>query len=310
MRLTRAVAHEGQGEEPVLPWTLDENRDLGATRLGFTPGAARARKLIFGLRRFTGRLSEAPDPPSRPPRELTPTNEVYDARLVEGRTTCAPRARCYGTFRKSTVLSTAHSVRSDSAFGACKRSSSSRLGMLGSGEGQFLAYSTVRIDRHQRKVFVAGIIAADHIGGAPSQEAARSPSRAWAGDSGANVLVMGLFGVVFPSGLPDARWTQGFALAQVTALLSASSAVASTALVERGANLPAWQSFFIYVLLAAFYVPSEWRARTRDRDRRARAPRRSPRLPRPVRSMTVRPGGGDLPGRRCPTRGEVGRTRR
>ena len=63
MRLTRAVAHEGQGEEPVLPWTLDENRDLGATRLGFTPGAARARKLIFGLRRFTGRLSEAPDPP-------------------------------------------------------------------------------------------------------------------------------------------------------------------------------------------------------------------------------------------------------
>ena len=122
-----------------------------------------------------------------------------------------------------------------------------------------------------RKVFVAGIIAADHIGGATSQEAARSPSRAWAGDSGANVLVMGLFGVVFPSGLPDARWTQGFALAQVTALLSASSAVASTALVERGANLPAWQSFFIYVLLATFYVPSEWRARTRDRDRRARA---------------------------------------
>ena len=120
-------------------------------------------------------------------------------------------------------------------------------------------------------MFVAGIIAADHIGGAPSQEAARSPSRAWAGDSGANVLVMGLFGVVFPSGLPDARWTQGFALAQVTALLSASSAVASTALVERGANLPAWQSFFIYVLLAAFYVPAEWRARARDRDRRARA---------------------------------------
>ena len=78
---------------------------------------------------------------------------------------------------------------------------------------------------------------------------------------------MGLFEVVFPSGLPDARWTQGFALAQVTALLSASSAVASTALVERGANLPAWQSFFIYVLLAAFYVPAEWRARARDRDR-------------------------------------------
>ena len=63
MCLARAVAHEGQGEEPVLPWTLDENRDLGATRLGFTPGAARARKLIFGPRRFTGRLSEAPDPP-------------------------------------------------------------------------------------------------------------------------------------------------------------------------------------------------------------------------------------------------------
>ena len=82
---------------------------------------------------------------------------------------------------------------------------------------------------------------------------------------------MGLFEVVFPSGLPDARWTQGFALAQVTALLSASSAVASTALVERGAKLPAWQSFFIYVLLAAFYVPAEWRARARDSDRRARA---------------------------------------
>jgi solute carrier family 35 protein F1/2 len=136
--------------------------------------------------------------------------------------------------------------------------------MLGSGDRAVSGFLS-------RKVFVAGIIAADHIGGATSQEAARSPSRAWAGDSGANVLVMGLFGVVFPSGLPDARWTQGFALAQVTALLSASSAVASTALVERGANLPAWQSFFIYVLLATFYVPSEWRARTRDRDRRARA---------------------------------------
>ena len=82
---------------------------------------------------------------------------------------------------------------------------------------------------------------------------------------------MGLFELVFPSGLPDKRWTQGFVLAQGTALLSASSAVASTALVERGANLPAWQSFFIYILLAAFYVPSHWRALARDRDRRARA---------------------------------------
>ena len=162
----------------------------------------------------------------------------------------------------------------------------------------------------QRKVFVAGIIAADHIGGAPSQEAARSPSRAWAGDSGANILVMGLFGVVFPSGLPDARWTQGFALAQVTALLSASSAVASTALVERGANLPAWQSFFIYVLLAAFYVPSEWRARTRDRDRRARAEAFASAATSGEIDDGSTGGGGDLPGRRCPTRGEVGRTRR
>ena len=91
-----------------------------------------------------------------------------------------------------------------------------------------------------------------------------------------------------PSGLPDARWTQGFALAQVTALLSASSAVASTALVERGANLPAWQSFFIYVSSRRSTCrPSGEPARATATD--ARAPRRSPRLPRPVRSMTVRP---------------------
>lgn len=269
MRLTRAVAHEGQGEEPVLPWTLDENRDLGATRLGFTPGAARARKLIFGLRRFTGRLSEAPDPPP----------------ALRG---SSPRPTKYTTRAWSKVARRARLARAAMAlfenrpsFPPLTRSGRIRLSGRANGlpapgwacwavaKGSF--WLTVRIDRHQRKVFVAGIIAADHIGGAPSQEAARSPSRAWAGDSGANVLVMGLFGVVFPSGLPDARWTQGFALAQVTALLSASSAVASTALVERGANLPAWQSFFIYVLLAAFYVPSEWRARTRDRDRRARA---------------------------------------
>lgn len=103
------------------------------------------------------------------------------------------------------------------------------------------------------------------------QEAKRArPARA--GEvKGDRLLAMGLFELVFPSGLPDARWTQGFVLAQGTALLSASSAVASTALVERGANLPAWQSFFIYILLAAFYVPSHWRALARDHDRRARA---------------------------------------
>ena len=50
-------------------------------------------------------------------------------------------------------------------------------------------------------------------------------------------------------------WLKGIALAQVCALLSASSAVASEALVTRGANFPAWQSFFIYVLLAGFYLP-------------------------------------------------------
>ena len=108
---------------------------------------------------------------------------------------------------------------------------------------------------------------------APSQRGDRALALARAGGRlrRERLLAMGLFALVFPSGLPDARWTQGFALAQVTALLSASSAVASTALVERGANLPAWQSFFIYVLLAAFYVPAEWRARARDCERRARA---------------------------------------
>ena len=62
--------------------------------------------------------------------------------------------------------------------------------------------------------------------------------------------------LVFPSGPPDARWVSGFALAQVAALLTATSAIASTALVNRGANLPAWQSFFVYALLAVFYVPA------------------------------------------------------
>lgn len=53
----------------------------------------------------------------------------------------------------------------------------------------------------------------------------------------------------------ERRWVVGFASAQGCALLSASSAIASEALVTRGANFPAWQSFFIYVLLAGFYVP-------------------------------------------------------
>jgi hypothetical protein len=100
MCLARAVAHEGQGEEPVLPWTLDENRDLGATRLGFTPGAARARKLIFGPRRFTGRLSEAPDPPPAL-RGSSPRPTKYTTRAwSKVATTCAPRARCVWHFSK------------------------------------------------------------------------------------------------------------------------------------------------------------------------------------------------------------------
>lgn len=100
MCLARAVAHEGQGEEPVLPWTLDENRDLGATRLGFTPGAARARKLIFGPRRFTGRLSEAPDPPPAL-RGSSPRPKKYTTRAwSKVATTCAPRARCVWHFSK------------------------------------------------------------------------------------------------------------------------------------------------------------------------------------------------------------------
>lgn len=53
----------------------------------------------------------------------------------------------------------------------------------------------------------------------------------------------------------ERSWVVGFALAQGCALLSASSAIASEALVSRGANFPAWQSFFIYVLLAGFYLP-------------------------------------------------------
>ena len=252
MCLARTVAHEGQGEEPVLPWTLDENRDLGATRLGFTPGAARARKLIFGPRRFTGRLSEAPDPPPAL-RGSSPRPTKYTTRAwSKVATTCAPRARCVWHFSKIDRL-VHHSLgRSD---------------FRGNLNGRDAGWAP---SQHARKL-LAQCRQKPHWRRAPSQDTARSPSRAWAGDSGASVLAMGLFEVVFPSGLPDARWTQGFALAQVTALLSASSAVASTALVSRGANLPAWQSFFIYVLLAAFYVPAEWRARARDRDRRARA---------------------------------------
>ena len=110
MRLARAIAHEGQGEEPVLPWTLDENRDLGATRLGFTPGAARARKLIFGPRRFTGRLFEATDPPPAL-RGSSPRPTKYTTRAwSKVATTCARRARCVWHFSKTTTRFT-HSAR-------------------------------------------------------------------------------------------------------------------------------------------------------------------------------------------------------
>lgn len=82
--------------------------------------------------------------------------------------------------------------------------------------------------------------------------------------------------LVFPSGPPDARWVSGFALAQVAALLTATSAIASTALVNRGANLPAWQSFFVYALLAAFYVPAHAHQRARERVAALDVPGRPP----------------------------------
>lgn len=61
---------------------------------------------------------------------------------------------------------------------------------------------------------------------------------------------------------PRAR---GYALAQGCALLSAISAIASTALANRGANFPAWQSFILYALLAAYFVPAHARARYLER---------------------------------------------
>ena len=78
---------------------------------------------------------------------------------------------------------------------------------------------------------------------------------------------MGVLRLLFPGGPPDARWATGLALSQVTALLTATSAISSTALAQREANLPAWQSFFVYVLLAAFYVPMYARYRALESER-------------------------------------------
>ena len=80
---------------------------------------------------------------------------------------------------------------------------------------------------------------------------------------------MGVLRLLFPGGPPDARWATGFALSQVTALLTATSAISSTALAQREANLPAWQSFFVYVLLAAFYVPMYARYRALESERQS-----------------------------------------
>ena len=62
----------------------------------------------------------------------------------------------------------------------------------------------------------------------------------------------------------DPRWLSGLGLAQCTAFLTALSATASTALANRGASAPAWQSFFIYVLLGGFYVPYHARQKSRE----------------------------------------------
>ena len=62
----------------------------------------------------------------------------------------------------------------------------------------------------------------------------------------------------------DSRWVSGLALAQGCAFLTALSATASTALANRGASAPAWQSFFIYVLLGGFYVPYHARQKSRE----------------------------------------------
>ena len=62
----------------------------------------------------------------------------------------------------------------------------------------------------------------------------------------------------------DPRWLSGLGLAQCTAFLTALSATASTALANRGASAPAWQSFFIYVLLGGLYVPYHARQKSRE----------------------------------------------
>jgi solute carrier family 35 protein F1/2 len=80
---------------------------------------------------------------------------------------------------------------------------------------------------------------------------------------------MGVLRLLFPGGPPDARWATGLALSQVTALFTATSAISSTALAQREANLPAWQSFFVYVLLAAFYVPIYARYRALESERQS-----------------------------------------
>ena len=80
---------------------------------------------------------------------------------------------------------------------------------------------------------------------------------------------MGVLRLLFPGGPPDARWATGLARSQVTALLTATSAISSTALAQREANLPAWQSFFVYVLLAAFYVPMYARYRALESERQS-----------------------------------------
>ena len=244
---------------------MDSRREprSGATRLGFTPelrGRENSSSVSDAYRPPPRRLI-----PSRCPRELTPTNEAYDARLVEGRTTCALARAAMALFENRP------------SFPPLTRPGRIRLSGRANGlpapgwacwalaEGEFLAFCSKKSVRRRHNS------CRPHRRRAQSGDRALALARAGGRLRRERLLAMGLFALVFPSGLPDARWTQGFALAQVTALLSASSAVASTALVERGANLPAWQSFFIYVLLAAFYVPSEWRARTRDRDRRARA---------------------------------------
>ena len=63
-------------------------------------------------------------------------------------------------------------------------------------------------------------------------------------------------------GFGNEIWLVGFALGQVCALMNAASGISSAALVDRGANFPAWQAWLAYVLLAVVYVPLwAWRRR-------------------------------------------------